>query len=61
MAGLSYIELHSLKKTDNKMIWVTPIVEGVKLKIELDAGLALAILSYTDYKNNFGKLKLKCT
>lgn len=61
MAGLSYIELHSLKETDHKMIWVTPIIEGVKLKMELYTGSVLSILSYMDYKDNFDKLKLKCT
>ncbi len=59
MAGLSYIELHAHKKTDRKIIWVTPIIEGVKLKMELDTGSVQSIISYKDYKGHFGKLKLK--
>ncbi len=43
------------------MIWVTPIIEGVDLKMELDTGSALSIISYKDYKDHFNKLKLKRT
>ncbi|KAI7801955.1 hypothetical protein IRJ41_019354, partial [Triplophysa rosa] len=28
-AGLSCLELHSLKETDRKIIWVSPVIEGV--------------------------------
>lgn len=40
VASLSYIELHALKETDREIIWVSPIIEGVKLKMELDTGSA---------------------
>ena len=55
------VDLHSLKETERKIIWVTPEVEGVKLKMELDTGSALSIISHSDYVKNFPKLKLKPT
>lgn len=61
VASLSYIELHTLKETDREIIWVSPIIEGVKLKMELDTGSALSIISYKDYKDHFEKFKLKHT
>ena len=58
---LSCLKIHSLKETDRNIIWVTPEVEGVKLKIELDTGSALSIISHKDYVSTFPKVKLKPT
>lgn len=35
---LSWLDQHSLKETVHKSIWVTPVIGGVKLKMELDTG-----------------------
>ena len=58
---LSCLKIHSLKETDRNIIWVTPEVEGVKLKMELDTGSALSIISHKDYVSTFPKVKLKPT
>lgn len=58
---LACLELHSVKENKQNVIWVTPEIEGQKLKMELDTGSALSIISYKDYKNKFAKMKLKHT
>ncbi|XP_028656990.1 uncharacterized protein K02A2.6-like [Erpetoichthys calabaricus] len=58
---LSCLELHSVKHTDRRIIWVAPKVEGVTLKMELDTGSALSIISEKDYKEKFPNVKLKGT
>ncbi|KAJ8346761.1 hypothetical protein SKAU_G00281620 [Synaphobranchus kaupii] len=54
-------DLNEPTKADRKIIWVTPEVEGVKLKMELDTGSALSIISHKDYVKNFPNVKLKPT
>ena len=55
------LKIHSLKEIDCNKIWVTPEVEGVKLKMELDTGSALSIISHKDYVSTFPNVKLKPT
>ncbi len=42
---LSCLELYNIKETDRRVIWLTPEVSGVKLKMELDTGSALSVIS----------------
>ncbi|XP_014834021.1 PREDICTED: uncharacterized protein K02A2.6-like [Poecilia mexicana] len=58
---LSCLELHSITEEDRKIIWVTTTVSGVKLKMELDTGSALSVISETDYDRLFSHLPLKKT
>lgn len=59
--GLAHIELHSMTESEKKMIWVTPKINGKKIKMELDTGSALSLISLKDYKENFADVKLKQT
>ena len=58
---LSCLELHNITEADRKIIWITTEVSGVKLKMELDTGSALSIISEADYKRLFSKLQLEKT
>lgn len=53
---LSCLELHSITEKDRKIIWITTTVSGVKLKMELDTGSALSVISETDYNRLFSKI-----
>lgn len=53
------MELHSVK--ENQHICVTPDIEGQKLKMELDTGSALSVISRKVYKEKFPHVKLRCT
>lgn len=57
--GLACLKLHSVTGSeDRKIIWVSPDVSGVKLKMELDTGSALSVISYADYKRLLPNLPL---
>ena len=45
---------------DNKdrVIWVSPEVQGRVIKMELDTGSAVSVLPYKQYKERFGYVKL---
>lgn len=58
---LSCLELHSITEKDRKIIWITTTVSGVKLKMELDTGSALSVISETDYNRLFSKIPLEKT
>lgn len=58
---LSCLELHNITRADRKIIWITTEVSRVKLKMELDTGSALSIISGADYKRLFSKLQLEKT
>ncbi|KAI7813566.1 hypothetical protein IRJ41_020631 [Triplophysa rosa] len=58
---LSCLELYSINETDRRVIWLTPEVSGVKLKMELDTGSALSVISTADYKKLFPELPLQKT
>ena len=59
--GLACLELHTVKDSEHKVMWVTPEVEGQKLRMELDTGSALSIISRKDYQDKFAKVKLRRT
>lgn len=59
--NLSCLNLYSMEDDDNEVIWLTPKVNGVPFKMELDTGSALSIISLQDYKEHFPTLKLKHT
>ena len=62
VSDLSCLQLHSVNETDDRrIIWITPQVAGVKLKMELDTGSALTVISVHDYKRLFSHLPLKRT
>ena len=50
------MEVHYLQK-DNDIIWVKPTVNGAPLKMELDKGAALTVISKDDFTEHFGKAK----
>ena len=58
---LSCLELHNITEVDRTIIWITTEVSGVKLKMELDTGSALSVISEADYKRLFSKLQLEKT
>ncbi|XP_030586939.1 uncharacterized protein K02A2.6-like [Archocentrus centrarchus] len=58
---LACLELNTIQGKDNDAIWLTPKIQGVKLKMELDTGSALSLISYEDYRDKFPNLKLKHT
>ncbi len=58
---LSCLELYNIKETDRRVIWLTPEVSGVKLKMELDTGSALSVISAADYQRLFSKIPLQST
>lgn len=59
---LGCLELHSVSDTeDRRIIWVTPEVSGVKLKMELDTGSALSVISTADYKRLYPQIALQKT
>lgn len=51
---LAHIELHSMTDRDRKIIWVTPEIEGKKLK--MDTGSELLLILLKDYKEKFAKV-----
>ncbi|XP_014876941.1 uncharacterized protein K02A2.6-like [Poecilia latipinna] len=61
--NLACLELHTIQEKEKYKgaIWLTPKVQGVKLKMELDTGSALSLISYEDYRDKFPNLKLKHT
>lgn len=58
---LACLGLYATEKDDSDVIWLTPKVNGVPLKMELDTGSALSIISSKDYKAKFPDAKLSRT
>ena len=54
---LGSLEVHNMDNKD-RMIWVSPKVQGRVIKMELDTGSAVSVLSYKQYKERFGQVKL---
>ena len=54
---LGSLEVHNMDNND-RMIWVSPKVQGRVIKMELDTGSAVSVLSYKQYKERFGQVKL---
>ncbi|XP_028327385.1 uncharacterized protein K02A2.6-like [Gouania willdenowi] len=58
---LSCVGLYATDEDDSDVIWVTPKVNRVPLKMELDTGSALSLISNKDYMKNFPDMKLSRT
>ena len=52
---LGSLEVHNMDNND-RMIWVSPKVQGRVIKMELDTGSAVSVLSYKQYKERFGHM-----
>ena len=52
-------EVNRVNKPRNQPIWITPKVDGKLLKMELDTGASVSLLSWTDYRKYFKGRKLK--
>lgn len=55
------MELNTVTSPSSSIIWVTPDIEGKPLKMELDTGSAVSIISTTVYNEHFKAIKLKNT
>ena len=51
------LEVNNVSDKDH-VIWVSPEVQGRVVKMELDTGSAVSVLSYKRYKEHFGHVKL---
>ena len=49
------------QKMSSDIIWITPRVNGKLLRMELDTGSAVSVISKRDYETNFGNNKLTNT
>ena len=56
---LFYLYKINSERSKSDAIWLRPRINNVKLKMELDAGSALSIISKRDYRRHFNSLKLK--
>ena len=54
---LGSLEVHNMDNKD-RVIWVTPEVQGRVIKMELDTGSAVSVFLYKQYKESFGHVKL---
>ena len=54
---LGSLEVHNMDNKD-RVIWVSPEVQGRVIKMELDTGSAVSVLPYKQYKERFGHVKL---
>lgn len=59
--ALASLQLHSIHGRDKQMIWLTPKINGQVIKMELDTGSAVSVISKKDYETLFAKTKLKPT
>ncbi|CAC5377655.1 unnamed protein product [Mytilus coruscus] len=57
IASLETYEMNNIKSSKDVM-WVTPTVEGVTLKMELDTGSAVSVISQADFSKRLGHVKL---
>ena len=53
---LGSLEVYNMDNKD-RVIWVTPEVQGRVIKMELDTGSAVSVLPYKQYKERFGHVK----
>lgn len=49
-------ECNSVDKKSSEIIWITPSINGIPLKMELDTGSAVSVISNKDYKTHFGNI-----
>ena len=53
------LPIKRLQGKSSDIIWLTPKVEGVDLKMELDTGSCISVISQEDYKDNFSHIPLQ--
>ena len=53
---LATFEVHNVRKQSNDIIWVDLDVDGKPLKMELDTGSAVSIISFDLYQQKFNRL-----
>ena len=58
---LATFEVHNVRKQSNEIIWVDLDVDGKPLKMELDTGSAVSIISFDLYQQKFNRLPLHKT
>ena len=58
---LATFEVHNVRKQGNDIIWVDLDVDGKPLKMELDTGSAVSIISFDLYQQKFNRLPLHKT
>ena len=58
---LATFEVHNVRKQSNDIIWVDLDVDGKPLKMELDTGSAVSIISFDLYQQKFNRLPLHKT
>lgn len=56
--ALGSLELFSLSEKDKQAIWLMPELNDQVVKMELDTGSAVSVMSESDYKVFFSKEKL---
>ena len=54
---LGSLEVYNMDNKD-RVIWVSPEVQGRVIKMELDTGSAVSVFPYKQYKKCFGHVKL---
>ncbi|CAG2216826.1 unnamed protein product [Mytilus edulis] len=57
IASLETFEINNSKSSKDVM-WLKPTVEGVTLKMELDTGSAVSVISQADFSKRLGHVKL---
>jgi len=58
---LATFKVHNVRKQSNDIIWVDLDVDGKALKMELDTGSAVSIISFDLYQQKFNRLPLHKT
>ena len=53
--------VYSVDRSKDSTIWVTPSINGAQLRMELDTGSAVSIISKGDYQRLLPHLKLHAT
>ena len=50
------LPIKQLQGKSSDIIWLTPKMEGVDLKMELDTGSCISVISQEDYEVNFSHI-----
>ncbi|CAG2199396.1 GALNT [Mytilus edulis] len=53
------LKIHSVKNSNQDSIWITPNVHGKEIRMELDTGSAVSVISALDYDKYFQNEKLE--
>uniref|UniRef100_A0A8C9TFI9 ribonuclease H n=1 Tax=Scleropages formosus TaxID=113540 RepID=A0A8C9TFI9_SCLFO len=57
--GLATLEIYSLRGDLKQAIWLTPRVNGKTIRMELDTGSAVSVMSQTEFERHFTKAEFK--